>query len=91
MPDRPILVTGGSGQLAQALDVALAGLPHRVVGRPEFDFDRPETLAALLREAAPALLVNAAAYTAVDAAESDPVTARTVNAISPGTIAFACA
>ena len=60
MPERPILVTGGSGQLAQALGAALRDVPHRIVGRPGFDFDRPDTLEATLREARPSLLVNAA-------------------------------
>ena len=91
MPERPILVTGGSGQLARALDVALAGVPHRVVGRPAFDFDRPESLAAVLREAAPALLVNAAAYTAVDRAEQEPEAAERANHDGPAILARACA
>ncbi len=91
MPDRPILVTGGSGQLAQALGVALADLPHRVVGRPAFDFDRPETLAATLREAGPSLLVNAAAYTAVDRAEQEPEAAERANHLGPAILAGACA
>ncbi|MBU6498643.1 MAG: sugar nucleotide-binding protein, partial [Rhodospirillales bacterium] len=54
----PILVTGGSGQLAGCL----AGAPGvRVVGRPDFDFDRPEAITPLLDAAAPSLVVNAAA------------------------------
>ncbi len=88
---RPILVTGGSGQLAQALGVALADMPHRVVGRPEFDFDRPETLAALLREMRPALLINAAAYTAVDRAEQEPEAAERANHTGPAILARLCA
>ena len=88
---RPILVTGGSGQLARALGVALGDLPHRVVGRPEFDFDRPETLAALLRAARPALLINAAAYTAVDRAEQEPEAAERANHTGPAILARLCA
>jgi len=88
---RPILVTGGSGQLAQALGVALADMPHRVVGRPEFDFDRPETLAPLLRETRPALLINAAAYTAVDRAEQEPDAAERANHAGPAILARLCA
>ena len=87
---RPILVTGGSGQLARALGVALGGLPHRVVGRPGFDFDRPETLAPLLREARPALLINAAAYTAVDRAEQEPEAAERANHTGPAILAGLC-
>ena len=91
MPERAILVTGGSGQLARALDVALAAMPHRVVGRPAFDFDRPETLAATLLEAAPSLLVNAAAYTAVDRAEQEPEAAERANHLGPAILARTCA
>jgi dTDP-4-dehydrorhamnose reductase len=40
----PILVTGGTGQLARALAQAAGERRLAVVGRPEFDFDRPETL-----------------------------------------------
>lgn len=91
MTEAPILVTGGSGQLAQALHVALGDMPHRVVGRPTFDFDRPETLAAVLREAAPTLLVNAAAYTAVDRAEQEPDAAERANHTGPAILARTCA
>ena len=63
-----ILITGGSGQLAIALEtVAQArGIAVRRVGRPVLDFDRPASLAEVFAEAAPWLVVNAAAYTAVD-------------------------
>ena len=64
-------MTGGTGQVATAL-AAAGGDAVRVVGRPEFDFDRPETIVAVFRAAAPWLVVNAAAYTAVDAAETTP-------------------
>ena len=88
MPERPILVTGGSGQLA----TALAGGPGVVVvGRPAFDFDRPETIEAAFRAAGPRVVVNAAAYTAVDAAESDAEAAYRANRDGPGTLARLCA
>ena len=85
-----ILVTGGAGQLAQALARAR---PDGVslVGRPVFDFDRPETVAAAVRRARPALVINAAAFTAVDAAETDSAAARRANAEGPGLLAEACA
>ena len=87
-----ILVTGGSGQLASALDRAgdARGIPVRRVGRPDFDFDRPDTLAAAF-EPPPRLVVNAAAYTAVDAAETDSEAAYRANAVGPGLIAALCA
>jgi dTDP-4-dehydrorhamnose reductase len=83
-----ILVTGGSGQLASAL-AAVRPLLH--VGRPEFDFEHPEALPALLREAAPALIVNAAAYTAVDRAETDAEAAARANHEGPALLAEYCA
>lgn len=84
----PILVTGGSGQLASAL--ADAGGVHRV-GRPDFDFDRPETIEAAFRAAAPRLVVNAAAYTAVDAAETDAGAAYRANRDGPAILVRLCA
>jgi len=86
----PILVTGGTGQVASALAEA-GGEAVRVVGRPAFDFDRPETLAACLGSARPWLVVNAAAYTAVDAAEDDAAAAYRANRDGPGTLAGLCA
>jgi dTDP-4-dehydrorhamnose reductase len=87
----PILVTGGSGQLARALEEAGDGRNLKRVGRPDWDFDRPKTLPALLREAAPALVVNAAAYTAVDKAESEAETAMRANRDGPRILAEYCA
>jgi len=85
---RPILVTGGSGQLASAL--AASTDVHRV-GRPDFDFDRAETIEAAFRAVAPRLVVNAAAYTAVDAAESDAEAAYRANRDGPAILARLCA
>lgn len=87
-----ILVTGGSGQLAVALsEVAAArGLPHRRVGRPQFDFDQPDSMAAIFAETAPSLVVNAAAYTAVDAAEDDADAAFRANRDGPAELARLC-
>jgi dTDP-4-dehydrorhamnose reductase len=87
---RQILVTGGSGQLAQAL-LRAGGDRVRLVGRPEFDFDRPETIEAAFRVADPWLTVNAAAYTAVDAAESDEAAALRSNRDGPRELARLCA
>ena len=84
----PILVTGGTGQLASAL--AIAPGTHRF-GRPNFDFDRPETIAAVFRTTSPRLVVNAAAYTAVDAAESDADAAYRANRDGPAILARLCA
>jgi dTDP-4-dehydrorhamnose reductase len=87
---RPILVTGGSGQLATAL-VAQGGDRIRLAGRPEFDFDRPEMIAASFHATDPWLVVNAAAYTAVDAAETDEAAAFRANRDGPAELARLCA
>lgn len=91
MPDATVMVTGGSGQLARALGSEPDGLDVRVVGRPAFDFDHPATLAACLAEIRPALVVNAAAYTAVDRAESEPDAAARANRDGPAELARLCA
>ena len=83
----PILVTGGTGQLASAL-AAAPGVIR--VGRPAFDFDHPDTIATAFHAAAPRLVVNAAAYTAVDAAETDAAAAYRANAEGPGILARLC-
>jgi dTDP-4-dehydrorhamnose reductase len=90
MPNPPILITGGTGQLALALEAA-ATVPVRRVGRPDFDFDRPETIAAVFHETAPWLVINAAAYTAVDAAETDEAAAYRANRDGPAELARLCA
>ncbi len=89
----PILLTGGSGQVALALAEAAdaAGVPMRRLGRPHFDFDRPETIAASFRATAPGLVVNAAAFTGVDAAEAEPAAAMRANAEGPAELARLCA
>jgi dTDP-4-dehydrorhamnose reductase len=86
----PILVTGGSGQLASALAVQ-GGTSVRAVGRPEFDFDNPATIEAAFRAANPRLVINAAAYTAVDAAETDQAAAFRANRDGPAELARLCA
>src|SRR5690349_11533014 len=87
MPERPILVTGGAGQVASALAKA-AGVVR--VGRPDFDFNRPETIERVFHAAAPRIVVNAAAYTAVDAAETDSDAAFRANRDGPGILARLC-
>ena len=69
----PILVVGVTGQLAVSLAEAAParGLPVECVGPPRLDFDRPESVRQVFAGSAPTLVVNAAAYTAVDAAEDD--------------------
>lgn len=89
MDPAPIMVTGGSGQLATALAV-LSPEEIRVVGRPDFDFDQPETIDECLRDLMPSAVINAAAWTAVDAAESDPEGAKRANHDGPRRLAALC-
>lgn len=85
----PILVTGGTGQLAASM-VAGGGPRIRLVGRPGFDFDRPDSLIESFRRIAPVFVVNAAAWTAVDAAETDPEGAARANCDGPALLARLC-
>ena len=54
---------------------------------PRADFSQPDALAVLVRALRPDVIVNAAAHTAVDKAESEPEFARTLNALAPGVLA----
>jgi dTDP-4-dehydrorhamnose reductase len=87
-----VLVIGGSGQLAVALgETACATGPalHRI-GRPTLDFNHPSTIAEAFAAIAPMLVVNAAAYTAVDAAEDDAEAAFRANRDAPAELARLC-
>lgn len=87
-----ILVTGASGQLGQALVKRLAerGIEYVAVQRPDFDFEKPETINACFRQAQPAVVINAAAYTAVDKAETEPEAAQAGNHTGPLALARLC-
>ena len=83
-----ILITGHNGQLAQALQQRLAGLGQvHVLGREQLDLAESERIRQVVRELSPDLLVNAAAYTAVDQAENEPALAFAINATAPGVLA----
>lgn len=84
-----LLVFVRTGQLAREL--ARRAPAARLVGRDEADLTDPAACVALIRAARPAAVINAAAYTAVDRAESEPDLARLVNAETPGAMAAACA
>src|SRR6476469_3301150 len=88
-----ILLFGMGGQVGWELQRSLAPLGELVAlgtagaGALAGDFRQPEAVAATVRAVRPDVIVNAAAYTAVDKAEADQDTARLVNATSPGAIA----
>jgi len=89
-----ILLFGKGGQVGWELQRSLAPLGELVAldfdsTDLHADFSQPEALAATVEKVRPDVIVNAAAHTAVDKAESEPELARTLNATSPGVIAAA--
>ncbi|MFM2448382.1 MAG: hypothetical protein RIS44_832 [Pseudomonadota bacterium] len=92
-----ILLLGKNGQVGWELQRALAPLGEVVAldfdspGDLRADFSQPDSLSATVRAVAPNIIVNAAAHTAVDKAESEPDLARAINATAPGVLARAAA
>jgi dTDP-4-dehydrorhamnose reductase len=88
MPTNRILVFGRVGQVGWELRHKLACL-GRVISLeyPEVDFSRPDSIREAVRKEDPKVIVNAAAYTAVDKAESDSVLANAINGTAPGVLA----
>jgi dTDP-4-dehydrorhamnose reductase len=87
-----VLVTGRDGQLARSLARRAPAHPHlslQAVGRPELDLERSRSIAEAIAAAAPDVVVNAAAYTAVDRAEDEPERAFRINAAAAGEVAEA--
>ena len=87
-----ILLFGSSGQVGWELLRSLAPLGELVALNSHSrehpaDFSRPEALAQTVRAVAPDVIVNAAAHTAVDKAESEPALAHAINAEAPGVLA----
>jgi len=83
-----ILLTGGSGQVGYELERALQGLGEVVaLDRAGMDLSDLQQVRSVVRAVKPGLIVNPAAYTAVDKAESEPELARTINALAPAVLA----
>ena len=83
-----IVLFGRSGQVGRELEQVLPAVGRLVAfGRDEADLGRPDTVRDVLRREAADIVVNAAAYTAVDKAESEPERAQQINADTVGIIA----
>ncbi len=83
-----ILVTGRHGQLAQSL-AERGGGDVLLMGRPEIDLAIPGSARSAILTARPSLIVNAAAFTAVDLAETEEAAAHRINADGAGEVAAA--
>lgn len=82
-----ILITGSTGQVGGALVQTLAGLGQIFAPtRAQLDLASPDSIRRAVREFDPDWIVNPAAYTAVDKAESEPEAAHAINATAPGVL-----
>ena len=88
-----IAVTGKSGQVVTALleRGAAAGVDVMALGRPEMDLTRPQSVRAAILASGADVVISAAAYTAVDKAESEPDLAFAINGAGAGAVASAAA
>ena len=89
---KKILLTGVSGQVGHALQMALANQPDLFgelicLDRSQLDLSNPQAIRDVVQSIQPDLIINPAAYTAVDKAESEPDLAYAINATAPGVLA----
>jgi len=83
-----ILISGQHGQVSRELQQRLKGLGELIVlGRDQLDLAQPEQIRRQVQAIAPQLIINAAAHTAVDQAQSEPELAFAINATAPGLFA----
>lgn len=83
-----VLVAGSAGQVAQALaEAPTRGFAVKTFGRPDFDLENRASIEAAFGAFRPDVVINAAAYTAVDKAESEPDVAMRINADGPALLA----
>jgi dTDP-4-dehydrorhamnose reductase len=85
---KKILLLGQQGQIAWELQVALSNLGDiTVLGSQDLDLANPDQIREQVRQLRPQMIVNAAAYTAVDQAEQEPELCLAINATAPGILA----
>lgn len=83
-----ILIIGQHGQVSRALQSRLSGMGELLVrGSDQLDLAQPDSLPTSIEALRPGLIINAAAHTAVDQAESEPERAFAINATAPGILA----
>ncbi|MBK5400169.1 dTDP-4-dehydrorhamnose reductase [Pseudomonas sp. TH39(2020)] len=83
-----VLISGQHGQVSRELQRRLGAVGELIVlGRDQLDLAQPEQIRQQVQKIRPDLIINAAAHTAVDLAESEPETAFAINAVAPGIFA----
>lgn len=86
--NKSILLIGSNGQVGQELEKILTPYKNLIsVARPAIDLAQPETLRSLIQDKKPQIIINAAAYTAVDKAESEVELANIINGVAPEILA----
>ena len=85
-----ILLTGKTGQIGEELNNIIGDLGNLItVDKEQLDLSKPNSIEPVILDIKPDIIINPAAYTAVDKAEEEPDLAMTVNAIAPGLLAKA--
>ncbi|MBV7554919.1 dTDP-4-dehydrorhamnose reductase [Pseudomonas sp. PDM28] len=83
-----VLINGRNGQVSHELQRRLGAVGELIVlGRDQLDLAQPDQIRRQVQNIRPDLIINAAAHTAVDLAESEPQAAFAINAIAPGILA----
>ena len=83
-----VLINGRNGQVSHELQRRLGAIGELIVlGRDQLDLAQPDQIRRQVQNVRPDLIINAAAHTAVDLAESEPQAAFAINAIAPGILA----
>ncbi len=85
---KKILLTGSDGQVGQDLQQTLISVGEVIAtNRQQLDLTSPDTIRQVIQKIQPDIIVNSAAYTAVDKAESEPDLAFSINGVAPAIIA----